>query len=313
MSPPRLTSTPQPLAAAAAAAARSAAQALAVAPRSSRTPAGMRIERALAIELHRPPAGSHPRGDRRVALGLADGARSSSCQSRSYPASSSARRPSGRHRRRSARRRAGPPRALRSAAGLTCTGRPARAFTRESSESARKRLHARSIASSSRFDRRARGVERPADRSTAARRWCRAPPTWRSRARRRPASRASSQDPPETTGAEDSGAGADSCAGADSWRARFRAEFRRGVRGAVSCAGADSWLGADSGRLAARAADSGAASVRGLRRLGGRLQRARGRRGGRREESLARAAELFTLVVAAVRSSCPETPVPPPP
>ena len=40
MSPPRLTSTPPPLIAAPAAAARSAAQALAVAPRSSRTPSG---------------------------------------------------------------------------------------------------------------------------------------------------------------------------------------------------------------------------------------------------------------------------------
>ena len=45
MSPPRLTSTPQPQARRAAAAARSAAHALALAPRSSLTPAGIRSER----------------------------------------------------------------------------------------------------------------------------------------------------------------------------------------------------------------------------------------------------------------------------
>ena len=46
MSPPRLTSTPQPSAPAMRAAERSAAQALAVAPRSSRTPGGTRSSRA---------------------------------------------------------------------------------------------------------------------------------------------------------------------------------------------------------------------------------------------------------------------------
>ena len=148
MSPPRLTSAPQPPTLAAAAAARSAAHALAVAPRSSRTPAGIRIEQ---------PARSstivcHPQRTRAVIAAAASGCApggSSRRQSRSYPASSRARPTVG---------STSPPvsSAARSATssasisrGPACVGRPARAFTLESSESARKRLHARSIAASS--------------------------------------------------------------------------------------------------------------------------------------------------------------------
>ena len=51
MSPPRLTSTPQPRASASLAAERSAAHAFAVAPRSRRTPAGRDTSRAASSNL----------------------------------------------------------------------------------------------------------------------------------------------------------------------------------------------------------------------------------------------------------------------
>ena len=71
-------------------------------------------------------------------------------------------RPSGRHRRRSARRRAARPATASISSELTGMNRPAPVFTRCRSESGRKRLHARSIRSSSRStiaraDSRARG------------------------------------------------------------------------------------------------------------------------------------------------------------
>ena len=148
MSPPTLTSTPQPLAAAAAAAARSAAHALAVAPRSSLIPAGTRIaKRSRSRVTARQPART-----RAVIATCGSGCPpggSSSRQSRSYPASSRARPTVGSTSPpvSSAARSASANDSIRSR--LAFVDRPARALTRESSESARKRLHARSIAASS--------------------------------------------------------------------------------------------------------------------------------------------------------------------
>ena len=72
MSPPRLTSTPQPAAAAMRTAARSAANALAVAPRSSSTPAGTRaVRRAGSSSTGCQPPRAHRRPGR---IGLPPGA-----------------------------------------------------------------------------------------------------------------------------------------------------------------------------------------------------------------------------------------------
>ena len=68
-SPPSETSTPQPAAAAASRAARSAAYALAVAPRSSTTPAGTRTVPACRVDLDRPPARHPPDHERSGRLG----------------------------------------------------------------------------------------------------------------------------------------------------------------------------------------------------------------------------------------------------
>ena len=216
MSPPRLTSTPQPAAAAAAAAARSAAHAFAVAPRSSRAPAGTRT-----VALLGRARSSASRPARTVSPRVAPGSPctpgsprggASTRQSRSYPPSSSARPTVGSTSPSVRRARRAPAQAPRISSGLTWTARPARAFSSESSESARKRLHARSIASSCELDLSARRAQalrgsRHAQHDACAERL--------PRARRRDALVAGSKidhEPPETTGAAASSAGAASCA-----------------------------------------------------------------------------------------------------
>ena len=71
MSPPSPTSTPQPSAAASRAAERSAAHALAVAPRSRRTPRGQGQQPGLLVECDLVPARHRPDGqrDRRPSVG----------------------------------------------------------------------------------------------------------------------------------------------------------------------------------------------------------------------------------------------------
>ena len=236
---------------AAAAAARSAAQALAVAPRSSRTPAGTRTDAARRGRA-RPSASRarSPRGDRAGAARAARRERSSSASRGHSRRARAPGRRSGRRRRRSARRRAARPRAPRSAAGSTRTGRPARAFTRESSESARKRLQARSIAYELALDRGARGVERPGVGHAQHDASCRAPPT-----------RASASCPAELCGAgvRISGATGDDRRRCFAGGCRFVRRRRfldvRGFFaleqipvGRLLCAGADSWAGSCDGR-----------------------------------------------------------------
>ena len=149
-SPPRLTSAPLPIGSAMRAAARSAASALAVEPRSRRTPRGMRTVRSAGLSCtccvarHRTRAlaagrrgGTAPRPGRRRSR-----ARRWRC------------RWWGRRRRRCARRRRRATASASKSSALTCTVRPALACTACSSESARNRLQARSMASSSAASRR---------------------------------------------------------------------------------------------------------------------------------------------------------------
>ncbi len=144
MSPPRLTSTPQPNSAATRAADRSAASALAVAPRSSMTPAGTVTWRRAASSrtCRQPPAGASGRRKGRVRP-------RARAQSWSYPSPT---RDSPQVGSTSPSVSSAPASATFSASAnraLTGTGRPRAWLTRESSESDRKREQAASIAASS--------------------------------------------------------------------------------------------------------------------------------------------------------------------
>ena len=217
MSPPRLTSTPQPVARVAAAAARSAAQALAVAPRSSYARRECGPSEAASIEDDCPPTGACTRAvQRRGRLG---GHLAGRDQMPVTVVPGQLQRPTDRRVDIAVGQLSGAqghlecldekPTPLHRPAGAGVHARElgvrAKAAARavDRSELRIRLLNARS---------RARG-----DRSTAARRLSRAPARSRTPTGGGSAMQPARQDPPETTGGGASWAGADSCAGADSW------------------------------------------------------------------------------------------------
>ena len=185
MSPPRLTSTPQPTASWMARAARSAAHALAVAPRSSFTPRGiLSVQRSRSSSTALHPAEQrcadawrHCWGRARLLCGRprsqAKCSRATACRGHSRRA----RVPlllSDRRLHLSARRRVGPASTASINSESTRMVRPARALTRISSESSRKRLQARSTSSSWRSRIACACAKASSSRSQRARRSCRA-------------------------------------------------------------------------------------------------------------------------------------------
>ena len=140
MSPPRLTSAPQP-SSATAAAHRSAAYALAVAPRSSRTPSG-----TVSSSPFRSPRRTWRQSGARCML-TCGCAPASGCRPDPgrNPARTAKHRSSDRRRRRYCAAAASATRTRSASRGLTRTGCPRALRTSRTSESGRNRLAARSI------------------------------------------------------------------------------------------------------------------------------------------------------------------------